>query len=448
MARGRPTKREVEKLRKELLGKMTLAKLRDDDGEILVEAGVRLTPGVLASIPVNHWPRLLLQSVDEKLWSEDPARAMALAKRTKRKSREASHKLTYVFSVNPNGRIKMYGVFPKSRRSDAWSRSDEVSHEERELWTGETASYDKDGDRILIASRDSLAELERDVKAGMFRPDPEELMSWSPPKRSRSVRSRIDVDEGPRFVMPPGTRRHRKPNPKPFADRPHDWNEVLISRNGKRLTRKQIRDHYVRNRDKIWPFLKGQTVAIIFAPKRNEFVRRRNGPDGKPIKLTKLEGIDDPRSFEYWINRRVIEFHPVLTTKTAKVLWLDLDMHKTTRKDARKKLLAKMKRAVPKLEKAFKKMGVDEVFVFQSGTGGGIHLGGNFKSRRNIDSARKKFRAILDEMFDGDPVFTTGRAKSGQIRLDTTTYHYLGSLRAPYSMTVSGGVKKPIGRRR
>lgn len=236
------------------------------------------------------------------------------------------------------------------------------------------------------------------------------------------------------------------PNPKPFCNRPHDWCEVLISKDGKRMTRKQIFDYYVRNEDKIWPFLEGQTVSIIFAPKRNKFIRRRKDPDGKYIKLTKLKGIDDPRSFEYWINRRVIEFHVVLTTKTSPILWLDLDMHTTRTKESRKKMLSKMKRAIPRLKKVFTEMGVKDVHVYTSGKEG-IHMSGNLPSRRNVDTTRKRFREALDKAFEGNDAFTTGPAKSGQIRLDTTTFHYLGSLRAPYSLTVQGTPKKPIGRK-
>lgn len=235
-------------------------------------------------------------------------------------------------------------------------------------------------------------------------------------------------------------------NPKAFGDRAHDWDEVLIQRKGKKLTRKQICDYYKRVQKKIWPFLKGQTVMVIFAPKKNVFVRRRNDPGGNHIRLTKLDGIDDPRSYEYWINRRVIEFHPVLTTKSTPLLWLDLDMHKTMGGKKRKELLTKMKRSVPKLKKAFAKMGIKKVYVYDSGTDGGIHLEGSFPKKRRVDTARREFRKLLDELFEGDKIFTTGMAKSGQVRLDTTTFHYLGSLRAPYSMTVRGGVKKRIGR--
>lgn len=97
-------------------------------------------------------------------------------------------------------------------------------------------------------------------------------------------------------------------NPRPFKARPHKWDEVLIQRQGKKITRKQIRDYYNRNAKKIWPFLKGQTVMVIMATKKNTFVRMRHGPDGNFIKLNRLEGIDDPNSFEYWINRRISSF--------------------------------------------------------------------------------------------------------------------------------------------
>ena len=236
-------------------------------------------------------------------------------------------------------------------------------------------------------------------------------------------------------------------NPKPFLDRSHNWDEVLIARGGKRLTRRQIRDYYRRNEKKLWPFLENQTVMVIFAPSKNVFVRRRNGPDGKYIKITKRKGIDDPRSYEYWINRRVIEFHPVLTSKTSPLLWLDLDMHKTKSQPARKKLYGKMKRAVPKLKKVFGQMGVKDVHVYTSGADGGIHLDGNLPANRTVDPLRKKFRKSLEEAFEGDETFTVGMAKSGQIRLDTTTFHRLGSLRAPYSMSITGQAKKPLGAR-
>ena len=244
------------------------------------------------------------------------------------------------------------------------------------------------------------------------------------------------------IVLNPG--RAAKSNPASFSERPHDWDEVLIARGGIRKTRGQIRAYYEKFENKIWPFLQGQTVMIILAPKRNEFVRRRHLKGKSFIKLTKLKGMDDPQSFEYWINRRVIEFHPTLITKSTPLLWLDLDMHTTKSEAGRKKLLGVMRRAIPKLKKIFKEMGVRRVYVYTSGTGGGFHLEGDLDKSKNVDALRRRFTKALKDAFEDDDRFTTGLAKSGQIRLDTTTLHTMGSLRAPYSMTVTGSYKKPV----
>jgi hypothetical protein len=232
-------------------------------------------------------------------------------------------------------------------------------------------------------------------------------------------------------------------NPRPFASRTHDWKEVLIQKDGKRVTRKQIRDYYWKNRKKIWPFLEGQTVLVVIAPKKNEFVLiRKRGSDDKYIKLTKLEGIDDERSFEYWINRRVVEFHPVLTGKKTPILWLDIDIHAKT-KAKKTALRAKAKKAFPKMRKIMRQFGVAKIYAYDSGIGG-YHLEGPLKTSKGVDKLRKDFTAALKAAFADDPSFTTGIAQSGQIRLDTTTMHTLGSLRAPYSFTVAGGTKKRI----
>lgn len=236
-----------------------------------------------------------------------------------------------------------------------------------------------------------------------------------------------------------------KKNPRPFGQREHAWDEVLIQSGRKKLTRKQILDYYKKNVRNIWPYLKGQTVIVILAPSKNSFVLRRKRPsDDKHIKLTKLKGIDDERSFEYWIHRRAIEFHPVLTGKMTPILWLDLDMHTTRSAQARARLFEKMKKAAPKIKRVFRKFGVSRIFVYESGQDGGLHFEGDLRKRHNVDKLRKEFTKALDEAFEDDPTFTTGLAKSGQIRLDTTTFHTLGSLRAPFSMTVTGHPKKRI----
>lgn len=259
-------------------------------------------------------------------------------------------------------------------------------------------------------------------------------------RRKRSAEASAPSGKGRRPLMVKTLQK----NPRPFLEREHDWKEVLIQKGRKKITRKQICDYYQKNRKKIWPYLKDQMVMVMLAPSKNKFVRRRKtGSPEKYIHLTKLDGIEDPHSFEYWINRRTIEFHPVISGAMTDQLWVDLDMHKTKSKTKRAELLRKMKKAAPKIKKVMRKMGVARPVVYDDGAGG-IHIQGKLATKKNVNKLRRDFRAALSTAFEDDPVFTTGLAKTGQIRLDTTTLHKLGSLRAPYSFSVEGKNKAPI----
>jgi GNAT superfamily N-acetyltransferase len=235
-------------------------------------------------------------------------------------------------------------------------------------------------------------------------------------------------------------------NPKGFSDRKHKWDEVLINKGGKRRTRKQILDYYLKNENKIWPYLKGQTVLVIFGRGRNDFVLRRKGPDGKYIKLTKLKGIDDPNSFEYWIYRRVIEFHPVITTKTSGLIWIDVDPYKKAQPKSMAKMQRQIRKAIPLMKRLLKdEFGVKRAYVWRSGKkDGGWHIEGDLPRKMNVDKMRIKLREALNKYFADDPSFTTSIAKRSQIRLDTTLTKTMGSLRAPYSYTVDGAQKLPV----
>jgi hypothetical protein len=271
------------------------------------------------------------------------------------------------------------------------------------------------------------------------------------PSTRQMLRSISDWTEGRRPEYPPATADavlRVVGNPaKPFRSRDHDWGQVLISHDGKRMTRRQILNYYKRNKAKIWPFLEGQTVMVMIAPKQNDFVLRRKGPDGTYIKLTKLDGIDDPRSFEYWIHRRAIEFHPVLMKTTTPLIWVDIDPNPGRGKggDA-KSLNRKARRAIPIIEGVLRdEFGVRDVHVWHSGKRG-YHVEACPPRAINVDKVRTRLRTALDDAFEGDPTFTTSVPKPGQIRLDTTGIKTMGSIRAPYSLAVTGRPKKPARR--
>jgi DNA primase len=233
-------------------------------------------------------------------------------------------------------------------------------------------------------------------------------------------------------------------NPKSdrWRARDHDWKQALIETDKKRMTRRSILNYYKRNAKKIWPFLKGQYVIVVLAPKKNKFVLRRKGPDGKYIKLTKLEGIDDPRSFEYWIHRRAVEFHPVITTATTPLVWVDIDPNFLP--STRSSMARKAKAAIPTIRQVLRdEFAVKRPRVYRSGKRG-FHVEGTLPRSKNVDKLRIDLRRALDEAFADDPLFTTSIPKKGQIRLDTTLIKNLGSIRAPYSLSTLGMPKIPV----
>lgn len=232
-------------------------------------------------------------------------------------------------------------------------------------------------------------------------------------------------------------------NPKPFADRPHDWDEILIRDGDKLWTRKRIRDYYLRNAKKLLPHLEGRDVMVVLAPAVNDFVVRRKAPDGGYITIDRIKGIDDPKSIEYWANRRVIEFHPMVKKRTDWI-WIDVDPHYNTAAQKRK-LDAKIRAIRPKLEDIIRGLYPEaKIKTYKSGKAG-IHVEGHLPSYVDTDKARRRLRDAMRQRFKDDPVLTTGLAKNGQIRLDITTLKNTGSIRAPYSLTTDGYIKRPYG---
>lgn len=238
----------------------------------------------------------------------------------------------------------------------------------------------------------------------------------------------------------PKRKRRKKPRKKrSFWDKKRDWDEVLVETPEREITRREIRDYFWDNRDQIFPYLEGRTVMVLFAPKKDFYIYKRHKPKGGLITLTKLEGIDDPNSYEYWVQRRVIEFHTVIGSKTD-LIWVDLDPHP---KNHDPRVFETMEAVVPKVMGVIKTVFPDaDIKVWSSGKRG-LHVEGYLPRKLSTDQARKNLRRHLDKAFADDPMFTTGIAKPGQIRLDVTTLKRTGSIRSPYSFTVAGGVKRP-----
>jgi hypothetical protein len=224
---------------------------------------------------------------------------------------------------------------------------------------------------------------------------------------------------------------------KSFGERKHDWDEVLVSTPKVRITRGELRHIYLRNSARIVDAIKAYDALVLIGIGKNRTILRRHGPNGKNIRITKVEGIEDPSSLEYWANRRLVELHRVVGQKTD-VVWVDLD----PKDDGDLRQL--VRKVVPKVERVMRSVYPKARIVSWDSGKRGVHVEGYLPSKVDVDAARRKLRKALEAVFAGDPRFTTGIAKVGQVRLDVTTLKRTGSVRAPWTPTVEGRVKRPL----
>lgn len=207
------------------------------------------------------------------------------------------------------------------------------------------------------------------------------------------------------------------------------WDEVLID-DEKKWTRKEIRNHYVQNADKILKNIKGRPVMLYIGTEKNKNILKRHHND-KPIVINNKEDL------EYWADRRMVGLHYVMGNKT-KFGWIDLDLHDYPIEKAQ----SYAKKLVPVIKK---ELGATPE-IWESG-GAGLHIEFDLSKEWDIDDLREKLKVLLDEFNKDYPEVSTGIVKGKGMRSDISTLHEKGNLRVGHSLGESAGnVKKPLGK--
>lgn len=215
--------------------------------------------------------------------------------------------------------------------------------------------------------------------------------------------------------------------------------EVLIDKDGIKLTRGDIAKHYNNPsvRKAIMEQIKGDPILIYLAVGKNKNILKRNH-NGKKIIITNdnPENDDDPSNYQYWVSRRLLSIHRNYKTKTT-TGHVDLDLHGNYPFSKAKEYA---KKVVPVLRK---KLGVSPK-IFQSG-GSGIHIEFYFNTPRDTHKLHEEVKAILDEFNEDWEGVKTGLVKGNGMRSDTSTLRDTGSLRAVRSLGENTGKeKKPL----
>jgi hypothetical protein len=215
--------------------------------------------------------------------------------------------------------------------------------------------------------------------------------------------------------------------------------EILIDKEGTKLTRGQIFDHYAKPviRKQIMSRIKDKPVLVYLGVGTNEKILKRNHDD-KLITISNDDQGDpeNPHNYWYWVKRRLLSVHEVFGPKTS-IGFVDLDLHGGYS-------LEKAKEYAKKLGPIIKEKYNVQTKVYQSG-GTGLHVEFELGEKMSIDNLRKEMRELLDKFNEDFEGATTSTVKGKGMRTDVSTLHNKGSLRVPGALGETWGkVKKPL----
>jgi tRNA nucleotidyltransferase (CCA-adding enzyme) len=214
------------------------------------------------------------------------------------------------------------------------------------------------------------------------------------------------------------------------------WNEVLLDKEGTKLTRRQIRSHYLKYKSKIMSEIKDKPIMIFIQTAKNKNVLKRNH-GGKKIVITNDDPskANSPSNYQYWVDRRLIGIHRVLEAQT-KIGFVDLDLHGGYSREQALKYARKISAEIKK------EFGVSTTIYDSGGTG--FHIEFRLKEAQPTDALRNKLRSMCDELNKDFEGATSGIVKGRGMRTDTTTLKKAGNLRVPYTLNENTGrMKKP-----
>jgi len=220
---------------------------------------------------------------------------------------------------------------------------------------------------------------------------------------------------------------------------PERWDNIIVDAPFGSFTKRDIFLLYMQPkiRKNLLNELKQFPQVIVmqaFDPSR--IVLRRN-IDEEKIKIKQHKGdVDNPEDFQYWIERRTVEFHPSFGAITDRLV-VDIDPGPDVDFDQIKEVTKKVRDFMKK------DPDIKQVEVRFSG-GRGFYVIGYLKKKRTIDEARDMIKRKLQQFITAsgapDKYTITKKPGKGQIRLDISPMKYGGSYRGLFSMNLETGL--------
>lgn len=209
-------------------------------------------------------------------------------------------------------------------------------------------------------------------------------------------------------------------------EREATWDEIITK--GPGLTKRDVHNYYMDPviQQRILAALQGRDLVATMSRSPEKQIVKRYRRQNEPIRINSKDDL------EYHAARRYTEFHPTVGRQTQEV-WVDIDPGKSVS-------LEKLKPAVEDVERVVRSLpNVRDSAISFSG-GRGFHVRGFLDKPRDTTRMRKKLESELGSILESNRAYTATPPRANQIRLDTSTLHDKGSLRAPYSLNAQTGL--------
>ena len=198
------------------------------------------------------------------------------------------------------------------------------------------------------------------------------------------------------------------------------------------LTEKQVWEYYDRNKSEVLESIKDRYAFLVLSVDGKVYKRKEDG-------FIKIANVSD---FDKYNNGRVAEIHLTANDKD-NIWWVDIDPKD---KVSWEKTKAITREVYDLVQKGFDVDGqvVKPKTINAKYSGGrGFHVWGELPQVYDVNKIRKGLRVVLDKYIEekGDPKLTTSIARElDMVRLDITTLHDTGSIRASYSLQSDTGL--------
>ena len=206
--------------------------------------------------------------------------------------------------------------------------------------------------------------------------------------------------------------------------KPGTEKEVVIESPHGRLTKKDIYEYYKAVYPEMKKYILGKELMVFI--KTDDVVIRRHPPGGDSII------VEDETDFDELNTGRTVEFHITVGSKT-KLAWVDVDPGKDFPFTEVKKITVALRNRLRKFGK---------VFVKFSGRRG-FHILIELPEERDVDELRRSLDKELQEYIKEanlKNVTTKEKKSERECRLDVSTLHELGTIKAPYSLDARTGL--------